>query len=197
MIHAALTGYRHEPFPHTTALQLIEPSVAETLLCWMENEAPWRLKVASFYEQWELHLDSSVLPPSLEGLVARSTIEALTRVMLAPLTGNALKLVEVTAHKLVAGQTIRIHNDFIAGRESHRLLLQLNRGWSNAQGGVLMLFGSPEPDDIKRALKPIHCSSFAFEISPRSFHAVSTIMEGERFTVVYSFKEASVGNFEN
>ena len=116
--------------------------------------------------------------------------------MLAPLTEGALDLVEVTAHKLVPGQTIRIHNDFIAGEESHRLLVHFNR-WSDVQGGILMLFGSSQPDDIKRALKPIHNSSFAFEISHQSFHAVSTIAEGERFTIVYSFKASSVGGVAN
>jgi Rps23 Pro-64 3,4-dihydroxylase Tpa1-like proline 4-hydroxylase len=197
MICETLTQCRRDPFPHTAARELIGADVAESVLRWMENAAPWTLKVANFYEQWELHLDRSVLPPNLNCLVAKSTIDSLTRTMLCPLTEAPLELVEVTAHKLVPGQTIRIHNDFIADQESHRLLIQLNRGWSEVQGGVLMLFGSSEPDDIRRALKPDHRSSFAFEISPRSFHAVSTIADGERFTIVYSFKMSSVGGIAN
>lgn len=197
MIRETLTQCRRDPFPHTAARELIGADVAESILRWMENAAPWTLKVANFYEQWELHLDRSVLPPNLNCLVAKSTIDSLTRTMLCPLTEAPLELVEVTAHKLVPGQTIRIHNDFIADQESHRLLIQLNRGWSEVQGGVLMLFGSSEPDDIRRALKPDHRSSFAFEISPRSFHAVSTIANGERFTIVYSFKMSSVGGIAN
>jgi hypothetical protein len=197
MIYEMLAEYRREPFPHTAARDLIKPDVAESVLRWMENEAPWNLKVANFYEQWELHLDRSVLPLDLNWLVAKSTVDSLIRTMLAPLTEDALELVEVTAHKLVPSQTIRIHNDFIAGEESHRLLVQLNRGWTDFQGGVLMLFGSSQPDDIKRALKPTHCSSFAFEISPRSFHAVSTVSGGERFTLVYSFKAPLIGGPAN
>ena len=51
-----------------------------------------------------------------------------------------------------------------------------------------MLFGSTRAEDIRRAVRPLHGSVFAFEISPRSFHALSTIQEGERYTLVYSFR---------
>jgi Rps23 Pro-64 3,4-dihydroxylase Tpa1-like proline 4-hydroxylase len=182
---------RREPFPHTSAPGLIKSDNAESALIWMETEAPWKLKITSFYEQWELHLDKSTMPPALQNLICEHTIGRLSQIMLAPITGSALELLEVTAHKLVPGQTIRIHNDYVESAESHRLLIQLNRGWSDRQGGILMIFGSSQPADIRRALKPIHCSGFAFEISPHSFHAVSTIGEGERFTLVYSFKARS------
>jgi hypothetical protein len=36
----------------------------------------------------------------------------------------------MSAHKLTAGQTIRIHNDWIRGEETHRVLIQVNDGWS-------------------------------------------------------------------
>jgi Rps23 Pro-64 3,4-dihydroxylase Tpa1-like proline 4-hydroxylase len=166
----------------------MEAQFAQATLNWMEKSAPWRLKVASFYEQWELHLDGSVLPTELQRLVSHGTIRDLKKLMLSPMTNDDLQLIEVTAHKLVSGQTIRIHNDYIPGEETHRLLVQLNRGWSDNQGGVLMLFGSSQPNDIRRALIPTSRSSFAFESSPASFHAVSTISGGERFTLVYSFR---------
>jgi Rps23 Pro-64 3,4-dihydroxylase Tpa1-like proline 4-hydroxylase len=180
--------YKPAPFPHATTGLLFNADLCDLTLDWFEREAPWRLKVASFYEQWELHLDPTVLPRHLLSLIDE---DALARVqgLLKPMTSAALELVEVTAHKLLAGQTIRIHNDFIPQQETHRVLLQLNRGWAEAQGGILMLFGSADAADLRRALRPIHRSGFAFEISPQSFHAVSTIVRGERFTVVYSFRE--------
>ena len=101
--------------------------------------------------------------------------------------GHWPKLVEVTAHKLVPDQTIRVHNDYIVGGESHRLLLQLNRGWEPSNGGYLMFFGGPEPETVSEVIEPINGSVQAFSISPRSYHAVSTVHRGERFTVVYSF----------
>ena len=98
--------------------------------------------------------------------------------------------VDAAAHKLLPGQTIRIHNDFLPGGESHRLLLQLNRGWQPGHGGYLMFFRGPEPETVTKLVEPRHGSIQAFAISHRSFHAVSEVHEGERFTVVYSFYPA-------
>ena len=95
--------------------------------------------------------------------------------------------IDCTVHKLVPGQRIRIHNDFIPGEETHRLLIQLNRGWHDDQGGFLMLFNSADPSDVHRVLSPSHDSVVGFAISESSNHAVSTIHGGERFTLVFSF----------
>ena len=95
--------------------------------------------------------------------------------------------IDVTAHKLLPGQRIRLHNDYIPGAETHRVLVQLNRGWEDENGGLLMFFNSSDPADIHRILRPSHNSCVAFEISPDSNHAVTTIHGGERFTLVYSF----------
>ena len=53
---------------------------------------------------------------------------------------------------------------------------------------MLMLFG-PSPENLAAIFEPTHRSAFGFEISERSFHAVSTIRDGERFTLVYTFRE--------
>ena len=98
--------------------------------------------------------------------------------------------VDLTAHKLLPGQKIRIHNDFIPDAETHRVLIQLNSGWKDENGGILMLFNSDNASDIHRAFRPLHNSCVAFAISPQSFHAVSTIHASERYTLVYSFYEA-------
>jgi Rps23 Pro-64 3,4-dihydroxylase Tpa1-like proline 4-hydroxylase len=123
-------------------------------------------------------------------LLAPETTETLQRLMLAPITDAPLELTEVTAHKLVSGQTIRVHNDHRPKGETHRVLVQLNRGWTDAQGGLLLLFGSAAAEDVRRILRPTHGSAISFAISPQSFHAVSTIQRGERYTLVYSFRAA-------
>jgi Rps23 Pro-64 3,4-dihydroxylase Tpa1-like proline 4-hydroxylase len=188
MIQPRVAELRCDPFPHTVVTGLIANDLADATLRWMETAAPWTLRVASFYEQWEIHLDPTTLPANLASLVAPTTISSLTETMLQPLTEAPLELTEVTAHKLANGQTIRIHNDYIERQESHRLLIQLNRGWTNSQGGLLMLFGGDRPEEIRRTLRPLHRSALGFTISPHSFHAVSTIHSGERYTLVYSFK---------
>lgn len=176
-----------EPFPHVVSRWALAPGLAERALRWMETSAPWKLRIASFYEQWEIHLDEAILPQELRELVAPSTIARVARELLPGADCKGPQVIEVTAHRMVAGQTIRIHNDFRPGGEAHRALVQLNRGWLDEQGGLLMLFGSSDPSDVRKVLRPVHGSGFGFEISDCSFHAVSTIASGERFTLVYTF----------
>lgn len=181
------------PFAHATHAAPLPVDVCEAALSWMETDAPWRLRVASFYEQWELHLDARALRADLQPLLALETVHALQQLLLAPIADGPCRLTEVTAHKLVPGQTIRVHNDHRPKGETHRLLIQLNRGWADEQGGLLLLFGSAASDDVRRILRPTHRSAMAFAISPQSFHAVSTIQSGERYTLVYSFQAAHGG----
>lgn len=188
MSSPAAAELRCEPFPHTATMGLMAHDLADATLRWMETDAPWTLRVASFYEQCETHLNAETLPLGLVSLIAPATVNQLVHTMLQPLTREEVELTEITAHKLLVGQTIRIHNDYLEGQESHRLLIQLNRGWTDCLGGLLMLFRSSRPEDLRRAVRPLHGSGFAFTISPRSFHAVSTIQGGERFTLVYSFR---------
>ena len=101
--------------------------------------------------------------------------------------------IDCTVHKLVPGQRIRIHNDFIPGQETHRVLVQLNRGWHDDQGGFLMFFNSQDPSDVHRVFSPVHDSVVGFAISEDSNHAVSTVHGGERFTLVFSFYGRSDG----
>ena len=191
MIVADQADLRTEPFPHATHAGPLPAALCAATLDWMESAAPWQLRIASFYEQWELHVELGVIPAELRSLLALETIDYLQTLMLEPLAATHLILTEVTAHKLVPGQTIRVHNDYLDDGETHRLLVQFNRGWEDAQGGLLMLFGSASPEDVRRILRPVHGSAVAFPISPQSFHAVSTIQHGRRYTLVYSFKAES------
>ena len=93
----------------------------------------------------------------------------------------------MTAHRLTAGQRIRIHNDYIEKGETHRLIVQLNRGWTPGDGGHLMLFGSGRPEDVRVVLAPLSRQALVFEISHGSHHAVSEVVHGERYSIVYSF----------
>ncbi len=178
---------RLEPFRHATCREFLPAALLEETLLWMQKDAPWKLRIASFYEQWELHLSPEILPSQLQELLAPEIITEIERRLIRPIEAGRVRFVEATAHKLVAGQTIRIHNDYLDEGETHRVLFQLNRGWRDEQGGLLMLFGSASPEDVRRIVRPTHGSAFAFEISPTSFHAVSRIAGGDRFTMVYSF----------
>ena len=182
---------RLSPFPHAVCSHALPSDLAAQILAWFETAAPWVLRIESFYEQYELNLHQAGLPTHLAHLVSDAFIEELATNFLSPITDDALILVEANAHKLLPGQTIRIHNDFIGGEETHRVLLQINRNWSDENGGLLMLFASAAADDVARVIRPLHRSGLGFEISPASYHAVSTVHASERYTLVYSFKRAA------
>jgi Rps23 Pro-64 3,4-dihydroxylase Tpa1-like proline 4-hydroxylase len=178
-----------KPFPHFHVASAIAAPFWEQLLDWFERGAPWKLKIASFYEQYEFSLFDVGLPTKFGPFCDSDTLSYLRREVGGLFHTTLADSVDVTAHQLVPGQRIRIHNDFIPGRETHRLLLQLNRDWTEECGGMLLLFQRPEPDGVSRMIRPSNCSGLGFAISPDSHHAVSTVHKGQRFTLVYSFYE--------
>ena len=176
-----------EPFPYFTATAGFGGVVSSAILEWLENEAPWNLVETDFYEQYEFSLVDARLPRPLMFLAERPSLEDLRAKVERVLGGRLGERIDCTAHKLVQGQRIRIHNDCIPGGETHRVLIQLNRGWFDDQGGYLMLFNSQEPSDVHKVFPPVNDSDVGFAISKNSNHAVSTVHVGERFTLVFSF----------
>lgn len=179
----------NEPFEHFLIPSAMDEMLQSKCLDWLELNAPWNLTETDFYEQYEFSLIGIELPPSISFLSSKVTLDALRKSLSNIFGVQFSSSVEITAHKLVKGQTIRIHNDYIEGAETHRVLLQLNRGWPEENGGYLMLFSEPEPalEYEPKCINPKSGSIQGFAISPRSHHAVSTIHGGERFTIVYSF----------
>ena len=176
-----------KPFDYFVSPQALGDDLSTTLLSWLETGAPWKLVETDFYEQYEFSFWDVDVPPELIIFREPDFLSALkTRVeeLLKMELGNDI---DVAAHKLIPGQRIRIHNDFIAGEKTCRLLIQLNRGCKDEDGGLLLLFNSSDPADIHKAFRPVHNGALGFTVSPTSNHAVSTIHGGERFTLVYSF----------
>lgn len=190
MFENSLPPPERSPFRYVLVENVLPVVVAEAVLSWFENSAPWQLIIADFYEQYEFSLLHADLPDTCFTLCSKESLSLLGVAVETSFGVSLGKSVDVTAHKLLPGQRIRIHNDFIQGRETHRLLIQFNRSWKIEKGGILLLFNSANPADFHRGIRPIHNSGMLFEISPNSFHAVSPVMEGERYTVVYSFYAA-------
>ena len=174
------------PFEHFVG-HCMELGDCQELLYWLETDAPWELTTTDFYAQYEVSLLHTSLAPVVRRLACPDILTSLRGWMAGQFRQPLSERVDVTAHKLIAEQTIRIHNDYLRHGESHRLLLHLNRAWEPEHGGYLMLFSGPEPETVSKVVQPRHGSVQAFAISPRSYHAVSTVHGGERFTIVYSF----------
>jgi len=175
------------PFRHFVLRHCINPATAAALLDWFEGSAPWRLVETDFYEQYEFSLFDADMPKLGAALVQSAVLGESQSRMAAVFGVEFENRVNVVAHRLSPGQRIAIHNDYLAGEETHRLVIQLNRGLRDEDGGLFMLFNSADATDVHLVLRPLHLSGLGFEISDRSFHAVSRMHAGNRYTLVFSF----------
>ena len=175
------------PFRYFVTRHCLDRDIEHTLLEWLETQAPWALVETDFYEQYEFSMLHTHLPLSLLPLTEPCNLSLLRDAMGALFNLVFTDRVSMLAHKLVPGQRIAIHNDYIDGHETHRLTVHLNRGLHDRDGGMFLLFNSPDPNDIHRILRPIAGSGLGFEIGEGSNHAVSKLHHGERYTLVYSF----------
>ena len=180
-------SYQSTPFPYYISEEALTKEAGESLLDWFESDAPWQLVETGFYEQYEFSFFSENLPANITTLLDKHNLMRVKGLVQEAFGVTLSDRIDLTAHKLLPGQRIRLHNDYIQDAETHRVLVQLNRGWDDKNGGLLIFFNSSDPADIHRVLRPSHNSCVAFEISPDSNHAVTTIHGGERFTLVYSF----------
>ena len=179
-----------EPFDYFTAPNVFSSGFDFELLDWLEKYDSWKLVEKDFYEQYEFSFLDIQLPPHLSFFQQSTSLQTIKSKIESIFQTKLSNKIDFSVHKLVQGQRIRIHNDFIPGQESHRLLIQINRSWSDENGGMLLLFNSDNPSDVHKIITPVHNSAVAFKISPKSNHAVSTVYEGGRFTLVYSFYDA-------
>ena len=175
------------PFRYFLARRCLARGIEQAVLDWFETDAPWRLVETDFYEQFELSMLDTALPATVCPLTATESVATIRRQMAAIFDVAFDDRTTLVAHKLMPGQRIAIHNDYLAGEETHRLIIQLNRGLRDEDGGLVMLFNSFDPNDIHRIIRPINGSAMGFEIGKNSNHAVSRLYGEERYTLVYSF----------
>lgn len=180
------------PFPHFVIPEFIHPTFANALLDWLERDASWVPHVEpNFYALSECDLERVALPDHLSSLRSANSLKHLAR-QASDLFGVELHHGGIKAHRLIAGDKIGIHNDYALTKYTHRLIVQLNRGWSVANGGFLMLLDQKEPAEVTELSEfylPSHRSAISFAFTPSSFHAVTQVNRGERFTVCFSFTQ--------
>jgi hypothetical protein len=182
------------PFEHAAAPDFVGAELGDRVLSWLETSVSWQEKeIPGFVTLEECNLERVPMPAAIASLRDPAT-EAALRAMLGRLFGRAPEgKMSLGAHRMKAGTSIRVHTDTDEGQhQTYRVLLQLNRGWSVAHGGLLMFFDEREPAGVSplhRYFVPSHCSAVAFKITERAFHAVSPVAEGVRYTLTYSFEQ--------
>lgn len=175
------------PFKHFSCHSELPTEYLDALLAWFERDAPWKRVNESFYDQYEFSLFDAKIPSKLSFLTERFFLDELIQYVESLFSTKLAKQVDVVAHKLISGDLIKIHNDFIEGQETHRILFHINRSWTEEFGGYFMIFYADDPECIHDVIPPKHGSVHGFEISENSHHAVSKVHGGERFTLIYSF----------
>lgn len=168
------------PFPHVICSQILFPKVA----CEIQRElefASWRLVETDFYQQHEFSLlDCPYAPGPLLTALRDVVLGDEFALLLSRLTGHAgLRIVDIACHKSTPGQAIGIHTDYSEDEEICRLTLHFNESWKLEEGGLFVVFGSENPNSAVAAFLPEMNTAILFEISERSFHAV-TCVDGMR-----------------
>lgn len=174
------------PFRYATFDRCLSSATAERVLRWLETTAPWNHVATDFYEQHEFSCWEAT-GPEASYLTSDGVIGGLREDLVTVFGRKLRRDATVVAHRLVPGHRIGIHNDYLEDGETHRFVIQFNRGLRDADGGLFMLFNSSDASDVHAILRPTSLSGFAFEISLRSFHAISQMHSNVRYSVVYSF----------
>lgn len=135
LLDFSASRFETQPFPHFCASAVLAPALERGLYEWLEDAATWELTTTDFYEQYEFSLLHIELPVHLRCLVEGEVTRLAIAELESAFHASDLELVGVTIHKLTDGQRIGVHNDFIGPAESHRLIIQVNQGWTEANGG--------------------------------------------------------------
>src|ERR1700730_14900767 len=138
------------PFEYFISPEALANDLSFAVLHWFETDAPWKLVETDFYEQYEFSLWDVEVPPELLVLRQRDFLGELKAKMEDLFKVELANDIDVAAHKLIPGQRIRVHNDYIAGEQTYRLLIQLTRSYKDEDGGLLLLFNSSDPGDIHK-----------------------------------------------
>ncbi|MCY4463705.1 MAG: 2OG-Fe(II) oxygenase [Albidovulum sp.] len=176
--------YSH-PFRHAWIPNLFPKTAIDGALEWLENNRSWQFTETGFYRQFEFSLKEINVPNELAFLVDENTLSGMHCWFRTEFVAQEIESVDVVAHLLLSGHDIGIHNDYRPDGETHRLILQLGR---DVNGGITALFRNKEVTSLFRLIHPIHGTAFAFEISEASYHAVSKVRGGQRFSLIYSFR---------
>ncbi|MFI5163450.1 MAG: cyclophane-containing peptide 2OG-Fe(II) oxygenase YhhC [Sphingobacteriales bacterium] len=176
-----------QPFKHIIQAGIAESEKIAAVYDWFEQTDFWEFTQTDFYTQYEFSVLHAVIPSTCQWLKEPAAISNLEKELTNLFNERKLKCTAITAHKLVDGYRMGVHNDYISGKETHRLVIQINGDWTPDNGGYLMLFNSAAAQDVAKIVQPLNNSSIGFEISERSYHAVSTVHNFTRYTLVYTF----------
>jgi 2OG-Fe(II) oxygenase superfamily len=184
-------AWRRRPYPHAVGEQLFVPELVDAWLRTLETVSMWRPQDGGFYAA-----DAIAITPS-------DAPDAMMREMLQPaglrmLEDAASTLFETTlrlhgpviAHRMQPGQGVGIHSDKPAeGEETHRIVVFLARVPRPAdEGGHFLVLDGPTVSHARGIIELTPNTAVAFSLNDESYHAVTSVIRGTRFSLVLSFR---------
>jgi hypothetical protein len=179
----------HRPFAFAVGVNALQN--ADDVLDWLAGNDRWRRHDGGFYTADVMSvekLDPPALCAPLFNAEGRSGLERAASLLF----GEQLQLHgPVVAHRMTPPQGIGIHSDAPQpDEETHRLVVLLADGWSRPQGGHFVLLERDSPMSARMIIPHRHNTAIAFRLTGQSFHAVTTLTSGRRFSIVASFRPA-------
>lgn len=160
----------------------------------VKNETAWNLNEKCFLSKhdavWARHgFDERQSFPNIPQLeILRGKGKKLIEKTYNTVVGTRF---EIKATKMVTGQWVGIHNDSPDGArgrtESYRFLYYPNREYVDSDGGHLLFYSASDVGAIIDCVRPVFNSAVLMCLSDHSYHAVSEVTAGVRYTVAFLY----------
>jgi hypothetical protein len=183
---ATMTWY-DRPFHFAVSSNLL--AAGDDLLHWVSSNDRWRRHDGGFYTADVISVDA-LAPDGEVGVLFDVTRRRTLERAVSTAFGAALRLHgPIAVHRMAPGQGIGIHCDApSAGEETHRVVVLLAGDRAMTDGGHFLFLENERPSSLQAIFPLVHNSAIAFELTGRSFHAVTTVMAGHRYSLVMSFR---------
>lgn len=186
------------PYRYFCVNKFFNPKFSEELLGFLEGTTQFVSAKGDFYEQTMFPFTNQVMPTNLVDLLSIENTEIIRKNAEFAFETRFQENFIITAHRLLPGQETKIHNDYLEKPEqykygfTHRIIVYLNRTWSNKDGGLLGIYSTNNYDDLVTRIEPIHNTAVGLAFGPNSYHDVGKVIQGERYTVNFSFMSLKI-----
>ena len=156
------------PYAHIVSPRFYTETFAETLLGWLESRQDWHLKEGILFEHYELGFSRFTHCKEIEGLWDGAVLARLRDAVTRAYWNSRFEPDQYSRSQAsFPGQFANIHTDMIP-EETHRLVVQLNRGRADDLGGTLCCSPDPGPQIFQWSLNrtPIRPSALSSARSP-------------------------------
>jgi hypothetical protein len=167
--------HHDRPWPFFTVDDALPPAARAALLRLFDRDLPWQ-RHDSFYQCWIAVVTERVDRELLAGVLAR-----MRELVDVPLADR----ITATVQRMQPGDQALPHTDRpLVGYEAVRLVVQLDDGWRDGDGGLFLVHPDPDGTEVAHVRAPRAGSAVGFVMTPASHHAVSPTRRTRR-TVVF------------